>query len=239
MFYKGIIKELLFFISGKTNSKILENEGVNIWKGNTSREFLDSRGLNHLKEGDMGASYPFQLRHWNAEYINCDTDYTNQGFDQLQYVIDEIKNNPTSRRILFNYWNPSYLDKTCLPSCHLMYIFNVNMDKKELSCSFTQRSQDYIIANGFNIVSASILTMMICKLTGLNPGKIIQHIGNIHIYKSHIEETKKMLNNTPYNFPILHIIDSKDLKTIDDFKYEHFNILLYKSHSRYKFEMSV
>jgi dihydrofolate reductase/thymidylate synthase len=119
MFYRGIIEELLFFLSGNTNTKILENKNVNIWKGNTSREFLDSRNLNHLDEGDMGAGYSFQLRHFGAKYINSNTDYTNQGFDQLEYVIDLIKNNPNSRRILFSYWNPSDLNNVALPSCFL------------------------------------------------------------------------------------------------------------------------
>jgi dihydrofolate reductase / thymidylate synthase len=119
MFVRGIIEELLFFISGKTDTKILENKKVNIWKGNTSREFLDSRNLQHLKEGDMGAGYSFQLRHFGANYINAETDYTYQGFDQLKYVIDLIKNDPNSRRILFSYWNPCDLDKVALPSCFI------------------------------------------------------------------------------------------------------------------------
>ncbi len=119
IFMRGIIEELLFFISGSTDTKILENKGVNIWKGNTSREFLDSRNLQHLKEGDMGAGYSFQLRHFGANYINADTDYSYQGFDQLKYVIDLIKNDPNSRRILFSYWNPTDLDKVALPSCFL------------------------------------------------------------------------------------------------------------------------
>lgn len=117
MFYRGIIEELLFFISGNTNTKLLEEKNVNIWKGNTSREFLDSRNLNHLDEGDLGAGYSFQLRHFGAEYKNCNTDYTNQGFDQLKYVIDLIKNDPNSRRILFSYWNPLAMKNMALPPC--------------------------------------------------------------------------------------------------------------------------
>lgn len=110
VFLRGIIEELLFFISGNTDTKILENKGINIWKGHTSRKFLDSRGLNHLKEGDMGRGYSHQLRNWGG-------DNKNKGIDQLEYVIDQIKNNPTSRRILFSYWNPSDLDKVALPAC--------------------------------------------------------------------------------------------------------------------------
>ena len=554
MFYRGIIEELLFFISGKTDTKILESKNVNIWKGNTSREFLDSRKLNHLKEGDMGAGYSFQLRHFGAEYINAETEYINKGFDQLKYVIDLIKRDPNSRRILFSYWNPSDLDKVALPSCflkdtsvltnngyisiqnltlhdkvythkgnwnnikslyshkysgiiyyisceyntkyikttkehpfyvtyedklgtlpywckaeelnknhllcmpinksqdiktlysnnneivinrqityedcyffgyflntgtytqnkyyvsiydsdlinltehydyldiqkesislqsnsytnyqitnyqyykylksfgnkkynktipewvinlpekfliyfvkgfnnknknrfiiyskslaynlqrifaklhlylsieyknkkrkhyvlklikncnliddnyqyfkiksitthkkeidvynievdndnsyivqniavhncHILYQFYINNENNELSCSFYQRSSDFVLAANFNIVSAAILTFMLCHITGYKPGKIIHTIGDIHIYKNHIEETKKMLDNIPYNFPILHINDlKKNIKNIEDFKYENFKILLYNSHDKYNFKMAI
>ena len=117
MFFRGIVEELLFFISGKTDSNILKNKGVNIWNGNTSREFLDNCGLNDYKEGDMGPLYPFQLRHWGAEYKDCDTDYTNKGFDQLLNLINQIKTNPNSRRLLFSYWNPTDFTKTPIPTC--------------------------------------------------------------------------------------------------------------------------
>ena len=117
IFLRGIIEELIFFISGKSDTKVLEEKKVNIWKGHTSRDFLNSRGLEYLKEGDMGAGYGHQLRHFSAEYENAETDYTGKGFDQLQYIIDQIKHNPTSRRIVFSYWNPSAFDKTALHPC--------------------------------------------------------------------------------------------------------------------------
>lgn len=521
MFYRGIIEELLFFISGNTNTKQLESKGVNIWKGNTSRSFLDSRNLTNLKEGDMGAGYSFQLRHFGAEYIDSETDYINKGFDQLKYVIDLIKSDPYSRRILFSYWNPADLNKVALPSCflkdtlvltkngykgiqnitlndlvythmgrwqpvkevymqqynndiyyiscyhnsknikttkehpfyvvnnvgdkpywckaneltnnhmlcipinkenniitlcdinmnnniistedceffsifildgrikknnnsynnyylnnaelknykysnyldsfgyskynkqipewiidlpcnylehfiryisnklnnknkliiyskklayglqriyaklniylsirynnnifiasiinnklldsdyqyfkiskiykrkkqcnvynievkndnsyivqntivhncHILYQFYINKDKNELSCSFYQRSSDFVLAADFNIVSAAVLTFMLCHITGYKPGKIIHTIGDIHIYKNHIEETKKMLNNKPYNFPILNINDPDNkIKNIEDFTYNNFKILLYNSHNKYNFKMAV
>lgn len=239
MFLRGIIEELLFFISGKTDTKILEEKGVNIWKGNTSREFLDKQGLNHLKEGDMGASYPFQLKYFNAEYINCDTDYTGKGFDQLNYVIDLLKNDPTSRRIVINYWNPTALNKTCLPACHIIYIFNVDIEKNELNCSFTMRGNDFCLAHCFNICHCSILIFMLCYLTNLNPGKIICHIGDCHIYNTHIEETKKFIKNKPMNFPLLYINDfGKKIEKIEDFKYENFKLLFYNSYGTYKMQMA-
>lgn len=240
MFYRGIIEELLFFISGNTNTKLLEEKNVNIWKGNTSREFLDSRNLNNLPTGDLGAGYSFQLRHFGAEYIDCNSNYTNQGFDQLKYVINLIKTDPTSRRILFSYWNPLAMKKMSLAPCHLLYQFYVNTDKNELSCSFYQRSSDFVLAANFNIVSAAVLTFMLCHITGYNPGKIIHNIGDLHIYKTHIEETKKMLNNNPNNFPLFYINDpNKNIKNIEDFKYSDFKILFYNFYQKYNFTMAI
>ena len=240
VFLRGIIEELLFFISGKTDTKILEEKKVNIWKGHTSREFLDSRGLQHYKEGDMGAGYAFQLRHFGTEYINAETDYTDQGFDQLKDVINQIKNNPTSRRILFSYWNPKDFDKTALLCCHILYQFHVNIETNELSCSFYQRSNDYMLAGVYNICSASILVFMLCKICNLKPGKIIHNIGNIHIYMNQIEAVKEIIQNKPFNFPLLFIEDLKDeIKEIEDFRYEHFKLLFYNSHKTYKIPMSV
>jgi len=233
LFLRGIIEELLFFISGNTNTKILEKKGVNIWKGHTSREYLDSRGLNHLKEGDMGLGYSHQLRNWGGGDIN-------KGIDQLEYVINEIKNNPTSRRILFSYWNPSDLDKTALPPCHLLYNFHVNVITNELSCSFYQRSNDFALACNFNVCSAAILVFMLCKICNLKPGKIIHNIGNIHIYSNQIDIVKEFIKNKPYNAPLLFIDDpDNEIKKIEDFKYEHFKLLFYKSHKKYNIPMSV
>lgn len=234
VFLRGIIEELLFFISGKTNTKILEEKNINIWKEHTSREFLDMNKLNNYEEGSYGPSYGFQLRHWNAEFIDDNTDYTGKGFDQLEYLINEIKNNPTSRRLVFSYWNPSVLDKVPLPSCHILYNFNIDMNTKELSCSFYQRSNDFCLSAVFNIVSASVLVFMICHLTGYIPGKIIHNIGNIHIYMNQLNVAQELINNEPNNFPLLLINDeNNEIKKIDDFKYNHFKLLFYNSHKKY------
>jgi len=159
VFIRGIIEELLFFISGNTNTKNLEKKNVNIWKGHTSREYLDKVGLTNYTEGSYGPAYGFQLRHWGAEFKGDEFDYTGKGFDQLEYIVSLLKdkNNRNSRRILFSYWNPDILDKVPLPSCHLLYNFFVDPNKEELSVSFYQRSNDYALAGVFNIVSASIL----------------------------------------------------------------------------------
>lgn len=240
MFFRGIVEELLFFISGSPDTKKLEEKNVKIWTGNTSREFLDSRGLHHFREGEYGESYGFNLRNYGAKYEGPDANYTNKGYDQLQHIIYLLQNNPTSRRILFTYHNPDTIDRIPLPACHILYQFYVDTEKGELSCSFTMRSNDYILANCFNVCSAALLVFMLCHITNLKPGKIIINIGNIHIYNNHIEETKKMLNNKPLNFPILHIDDSNnEIKSIDDFKYENFKVLLYNSYGKYTFKMAV
>jgi dihydrofolate reductase / thymidylate synthase len=237
IFLRGIIEELLFFISGETNTKILENKGINIWKHNTSRDFLNSRQLFHLNEGDIGAGYSFQLRHFNAEYINCNTDYTNKGFDQLEYIINLIKTNPNSRRIVFSYWNPSFLDNMTLPPCHILYIFNII--NNELNCSFTMRGNDFSLAHCFNVCSCAILVFMLCYLTGYNPGKIVCHIADCHIYKNHIEETIQFIKNTPLNSPLLLINDpDKKIKKIEDFNYNHFKLLFYNSYRNYKLSIN-
>ena len=240
VFLRGIIEELLFFVSGKTNTKNLEEKKVNIWKGHTSREFLDSRGLTELKEGDMGAGYGFQLKHFGAEYINADFDYTNKGFDQLEYVINEIKHNPTSRRIVFSYWNPSDFNKTALLPCHILYQFHVNMDTKELSCSFYQRSSDAVLAANFNIISTTVLVFIICHLTGYKPGKIIHNVGNMHLYMNQLDIVKEIVKNKPFNAPLLLINDpDKKIKKIDDFTYNNFKLLFYRSHEKYNIPLSV
>ena len=240
VFLRGIIEELLFFVSGKTDTKILEEKKVNIWKGHTSREFLDSRGLTNYKEGSYGPAYGFQLRNWGAEFGGDDKCYKGCGFDQLEYVINLIKTEPTSRRILFSYWNPDVLDKVPLPSCHLLYQFHVNVDTKELSCSFYQRSNDFTLAGVYNVCSAATLVFMICHLTGYKPGKIIHNIGDVHIYMNQLEVVKEMIQNKPFNFPLLLINDpNNEIKKIEDFTYDHFKLLFYRSHKTYKIPMSV
>ncbi|KAG1217526.1 hypothetical protein G6F35_009081 [Rhizopus arrhizus] len=122
VFFRGVLEELLWFIKGDTNSKHLNERNVKIWDGNGSREFLDKLGLTHRREGDLGPVYGFQWRHFGAKYVDCDTDYSGQGIDQLQQVIDTIKNNPTDRRIILSAWNPADIPIMALPPCHAFSI---------------------------------------------------------------------------------------------------------------------
>jgi hypothetical protein len=136
--------------------------------------------------------------------------------------------------------NSYIVQNAIVHNCHILYQFHVNIETKELSCSFYQRSNDYMLAGVYNICSASILVFMLCHLTGYKPGKIIHNIGNIHIYMNQIEVVKEIIKNKPFNFPLLFIEDpKKEIKTIDDFTYEHFKLIFYNSHKKYNITMSV
>ena len=129
MFTRGIIEELLWFLKGETNNNILKEKNVHIWDGNTSREFLDSLGFTDREEGDGGPIYGFNFRHYGAKYVDCHTDYTGQGYDQVAEVLRMIKEEPNSRRILINLWNPCVLKDSVLPPCHVLYQFRVYGDR--------------------------------------------------------------------------------------------------------------
>jgi len=236
VFTKAIIHELLFFIRGQTDSKILEKENVNIWKWNTTREFLDNRDLNEYEVGDLGPMYGFNWRHFNAEYVGCNEDYKGKGLDQLQNLINEIKQNPNSRRLLMTTFNPSVLEKSCLMPCHGISVqFYVN--DGYLSCMMNQRSVDYCCGLPYNITSYSLLTYMIAHICDLKPKELIISGGDIHVYKSHIENAKIQVNRVPINFPKLDI--KRKINNIDDFDYDDFKIIDYNHHSTLKYEMAV
>lgn len=232
---KTCIKELLWFISGNTNNKILKSQKVNIWNGNGSREFLDSRGLNNLEEDDLGPVYGHQWRHFNADYDNCNTDYTNKGVDQLQYIINCLKDpiERYSRRLVMSAWNPCQIDQMALPPCHILAQFNVIND--ELSCSLYQRSGDVGLGVPFNIASYSILTHILAKHCNLKAKEFVYYLGNTHIYDDHITELKEQITRNPYVFPTISI-DSKH-EDINKYTIENINILGYESHSTIKMEM--
>jgi thymidylate synthase len=170
--WKTCLRELLWFIRGQTSNEILKKQNVHIWDGNASRDFLDSRGLNNLQENDLGPVYGHQWRHFNAKYTDCNTDYTGQGIDQLDYIIKSLKDpkERTSRRLVMSAWNPCQLNEMALPPCHVLCQFNVTNGNK-LSCSLYQRSCDLGLGAGFNISSYSFLTHLIahhCNLEVLD-----------------------------------------------------------------------
>jgi len=214
MFFKGIKKELDWFLSGSTNAKILSDDGVHIWDKNTSREYLDSKGLHHYEIGDAGPIYSHSLRHYGAPYINCKHDYTGQGIDQWLTAIDLIKERPNSRNIIINMWNPMVLDEVCLPQCHVLYQYYVE-DNKYLNLSFYQRSADICIGVPFNISSAALMLYRMAEETNLIPKTLVHSIGDAHIYEQHIPFMLKQLVDIPKPFPTL----SDDLETIENYNY--------------------
>lgn len=236
VFLRGIMEELFFFISGKTDSKILEEKGVNIWKGNTSREFLDKHGFHSRDIGSIGAGYSHQWRHAGADYNGCNEDYTGKGVDQLQNCIDLINNNPDSRRIILNSWNVTQLDDMSLPPCHVMCQFYCSGDRK-LSLSMYQRSGDVFLGVPYNIASYSILLHMICHITNRVPDEFVYFIGDAHIYKNHVDAVKKQLERSPRGFPTIDI--TRKVDSIDDFKYEDFKLTGYFPCPSIKAEMAI
>jgi thymidylate synthase len=212
VFWKGVAAELMMMLRGDTDSKELEAQGVNIWKGNTTREFLDARGLFHLPVGDIGSTYGFQWRHWGAEYTDCHGDYKGKGVDQLQGIVNEIKTMPGSRRLVLSAWNVSQLDGGVLPPCHFTATFSVR--RGELCCSVIMRSSDFLLGCPFNVPSYSLLTVVLAHLTGLSPGELTFNTNDTHIYANHVTQVLDQVRKTPTPFPHLRITTARtDLDT--------------------------
>jgi len=235
VFWTGVVHELLWFIQGSTNAKILQEKGVRIWDGNASREFLDSRGLKHYQEGDLGPVYGFQWRHWGAEYVDMNHDYNGKGIDQLMQVIETIKKDPNSRRIVISAWNPSDINKMALPPCHMFCQFYVA--NNELSCQMYQRSADMGLGVPFNIASYALLTRIIAQACNLQCGDFIHVIGDCHVYLNHIEPLKIQLQRKPKKFPKLKI--NPNITNINEFTFDDFKILDYDPYPAIKMQMAV
>ena len=226
--WRVCFEELFWFISGSTNNYKLLEKNVKIWNANSSREFLDSRGLKNYKEGDLGPVYGFQWRHFNTPYYNYLTDYDNKGVDQLAKLIEDLKNPETrsSRRHILTAWNPCQLDEMALPPCHMICQFNVR-DNKYLSCALFQRSGDVGLGVPFNIASYSLFTHILAIHCGLEAEEFVHFIGNTHIYKNHIEPLKDQIKRIPYEFPKINIVKKE---TIDDY---NINDIVFKSEYKY------
>lgn len=252
--WKTCLRELLWFIRGETDNKILQDQGVHIWDGNTTREFLDSRGLHHYREGLIGPGYGFQWRHFNAEYdantglsmsdsgTQSGTHGTivsgtrNTGIDQLSQIINALKDpaQRTSRRLIMTAWNPLQLDQMALPPCHIFCQFNVTGGNK-LSCSMYQRSCDELLGVPFNIASYSFLTHLLAHHCGLEAHEFVYFKGNCHLYEDHIEAAKTQLNRIPFPFPTLRFANKHT--NIDDYVVDDFVVEGYRSHDAIKAKM--
>ena len=234
--HKTCLKELLWFIRGQTSNRILNKQNVHIWDGNASREFLDSRGLYQNDVGDLGPVYGFQWRHFNADYETCDTDYEGKGIDQLQNIINLLKDKKEkySRRLILSAWNPCQLDEMALPPCHILAQFHVSSND-ELSCCLYQRSGDVGLGVPFNIASYSYLTHLIAHHCGLKPKEFVYFLGNAHIYEGHIDALNEQVQRQCYDFPRLEI--TKLHEDINDYTVDDFVVHDYKYHQKIFMEM--
>lgn len=237
LYFKGIVLELLWFLNGHTDTKLLSDKGVHIWDGNTSREALDKLGLDY-PEGELGPGYGHQWVNWGGNLNE------KNGINQIENIINTLKTDPFSRRIVLNAWNVGDLNKMALPPCHMMYIFKTTKcnltNRNKLNCKVILRSNDMFLGNPFNVVSASVLTILISKCVGMIPGKISLSICDAHIYTNHIIQVKTQLERVPLETPYLTI--EKDISTYDDItklEYEDFKLSKYKSWPKISASMAV
>ena len=239
VFFKGIVEELLLYISGKTDNSILNEKNIHIWDGNTTRDFLNKRGLSHYPENDMGETYGFNFRHYGGEYKTCKEDYSGMGFDQIKNAVELIKTNPGSRRIIINLWNPATNHKAALPSCLCFYQFYVDTKNQKLNLQIYIRSSDFFLANNWNTLTGALMVHMICNLKdiSLTPGILKVITGDTHLYKTHLEQVKENLERTPRPFPKLVISEEKN--NIEDYKYEDFKLVGYSPYKNISADMAV
>jgi len=212
---KSIIHELLWFLKGDTNVKYLQDNGVKIWN-----EWAG-------EDGELGPVYGRQWRSWSAP--------DGREIDQISKLIEEIKTNPSSRRLIVSAWNVGDLDKMKLPPCHLLFQFYVNDGK--LSCQLYQRSADVFLGVPFNIASYALLTMMVAQVTGLKPGDFVHTFGDAHIYNNHLDQVRLQLSREPYPLPRMKI--NPEVKNIFDFKFSDFELVNYQAHPHIKGDVSV
>ena len=236
MFTKGVIEELLFFIRGDTNTKILEEKGVNIWRGNTCREFLDANGFAERKEGEMGPMYGAQWRQFNS-YI-CDSNEQSLQFnvDQLKNVINEIMTSTSSRRILLTTYNPSQVEQGVLYPCHSITIqFYVQDGFLDMFCY--NRSSDIGLGLPFNIASSALFLMIISQLTKLKPRYFNLTLGDAHIYANHKDVLLEQIKRMPYAFPRIELPEFSTLKEVENLTHKDFKIINYNCYETIKMSM--
>jgi thymidylate synthase len=249
--YKTCLRELLWFLRGETDNRILQEQNVHIWDGNSSREFLDSRQLYDYPEGILGPIYGFQWRHFGGSYdlsekTTSEKTTTGQttsntednGVDQLQEIIRQLRHERNSRRIMLTAWNPVDLDKMALPPCHVMAQFHVR-DNKYLSCALYQRSCDVGLGVPFNIASYSMMTHLLAKHCGLEAEEFVYFMGNVHIYENHVAIMSQQKDRVPVHpFPTIVMDDSVAHKPVEEWtEYDMHFVTEYTCQSALKMDM--
>lgn len=223
--WKSVIHELLWYLSGSTNVSDLHKVGIHYWDANSSRDFLDKRGLSDYPEGELGPVYGYQFRKWGGN------------IDQIANLIESLKTDPFSRRHIVSAWNVGDLDKMALPPCHCFSQFLVD-DQQQLHCILYQRSADLPLGVPFNIACYSILVRMLCHLVPtLKPGSLTHMMGDCHIYKNHVDGVRQMLQHPPCEWPTLQIVG--DVSDIDSFTIDNFVVKGYHPGPNIKFPMAV
>ncbi len=212
---RSILHELLWFLNGETNVRSLQANRVTIWD-----EWAD-------ENGDLGPVYGHQWRSWRGS--------DGETVDQIRYVEDEIRRNPESRRLIVSAWNVAELDKMALPPCHLLFQFYVAQGR--LSCQLYQRSADVFLGVPFNIASYALLTMMMARVTGLEPGEFVHTFGDVHLYQNHFDQAKLQLTRNPLQLPKMTIQSSPP--TVDQFSFDDFVLSGYESHPAIKAPVAV
>lgn len=231
-------EETMFFLRGQSNTKLLEEKKINIWKGNTSREFLDNRGLTHLPEGDMGRGYGVQWRDWlTPEKSERTGVYIAKHTDQIKNLITGLKNDPTSRRHIVSGWNPGELDQMALPPCHMLHMYTADTEFEtdttngKLHNSFVMRSNDVPYGLPYNIMSYALMNHIFAKHLGMEPGELVYMGWDVHIYQNQIKMVEEQLTREPKPLPTL--IIKKDLYTFDDImnlQWEDIELIGYDPH---------
>jgi thymidylate synthase len=212
---KSIVHELLWFLSGDTNIRYLKDNGVRIWD-----EWADA-------EGNLGPVYGAQWRSWPTP--------DGGSIDQIKAVVEQIRRNPDSRRLIVSAWNPADVDKQALPPCHVLFQFYVANGR--LSCQLYQRSGDVFLGVPFNIASYALLTMMVAQVTGLRPGDFVHTFGDVHLYANHVEQARLQLSREPRALPVMRL--NPDVHSIFDFVYDDFMLENYDPHPHIKAEVAV
>ena len=212
---RSIIHELLWFLRGDTNIRYLHDNGVTIWD-----EWAD-------ENGDLGPIYGYQWRSWPAP--------DGRHIDQISQVVEQLRTNPDSRRIIVSAWNVGQLDEMALPPCHALFQFYVANGR--LSCQLYQRSADIFLGVPFNIASYALLTMMMAQVTGLQPGEFIHTLGDAHLYLNHLEQADEQLSRTPYPLPVMKL--NSEVRDIFAFRYEDFELVGYEAHPHIKAPVAV
>ena len=249
VFLKGIIHELLWFLAGDTNIKYLVDNGVHIWDNDAYRYYGELCAANNVEPiskedflvaashqtpspiegyayGDLNHVYGYQWRSWPKD--------NGEAIDQIKQVIDTIKRNPDSRRMIVSAWNVAEVEDMALPPCHVLFQFYVANGK--LSCQLYQRSADTFLGVPFNIASYALLTMMIAQECGLQPGEFVHTLGDTHLYLNHMEQVDEQLSRTPRKLPTMRI--NPDVKSVFDFRYEDFSLEGYDPYPAIKAPMS-